>query len=1035
MKELFNRTYPGVDAVLNEILVPVLGDNYETYAEDILRSHPGKAIIATSANIKAIKRIAEFDLDVPLQIFDITMTSNAQLAYSRVNIQRVVRSLMDNYSGALMFFHSEDGQGEWRISFVKKDNSQSNASSSKRYTYLVGEEHSCRTIAERFAILKNKEKTVDSLLEAFSVETMSNEFFDKYKEHYQNFVEFFTGERVVKQGGKWETIKTSQPDSQLIWIFSNDKKAARDFCKKLLGRIIFLYFIQKKGWLGATNGDYQDGDKKFVRHLFDAVETQEVFYSSWLSKLFFETLNKSRENDNFVMPDGKIVKIPFLNGGLFENDFKKDVNIIFPKKLFVDLFNFFDQYNFTIYEDDPNDHTVAVDPEMLGHIFENLLEDNKDKGAYYTPKEIVHYMCQESLIEYLATQLSIENEGIKKALSDFLKNKEFPDELKPFLNGINEALNNVKICDPAIGSGAFPMGLLQEIFSAKQMLYHFEHGTLENFPSAEIKLNIIQNSIYGVDVEKGAVDIARLRFWLSLIIDEELPKPLPNLDYKIVVGNSLVSKLDDDVIDIDWSLDVVSQGIFGVDLAREKVELLKRISEKQKSYFSPKSDKKQLSSEIRNLKIDLLINQLQLMVSTKGNEIRPVGTGKAVTKQLDSYLQTVGWKQHIQKLQNLKNKPNEPLHFFDWKLDFPEVMNPMLVENGHLNSATGFDIVIGNPPYGAKYNEIDKNFFMTKYETAKTISGVQKGSLDTFSLFIESGHRLCNKGSLAYIVPISITSSDSMTGIHNLLENNCSLIKVSSYAVRPQPVFANAVVNTSILFFKRDGLKNDKILSTKMYRKNKNFNLQYLVDNLQFIDVKDVKLIGRYPKISLNIEKQILGKVLSQTTKIRNLIKEEGKPIYYRTTGGRYFKVITNYSTGSTKEKPIFFANQIADVIGAILSSNLFFWFYQIISNNLDLKTYEIESFGIPLTKLNENIISEIKRLYSVYLQDIEQNANIRKTECYANIDFFREYKIGKSKHIIDQIDDLICPLYGLTQKETNFIKNYEIEFRLSDND
>jgi hypothetical protein len=272
-----------------------------------------------------------------------------------------------------------------------------------------------------------------------------------------------------------------------------------------------------------------------------------------------------------------------------------------------------------------------------------------------------------------------------------------------------------------------------------------------------------------------------------------------------------------------------------------------------------------------------------------------------------------------------------------------------------------------------------------------------------------------------------------MTGVHRLLESDCSLIKVSSYAVRPQSVFANAVVNTSILFFNKDGKQNEKILSTKMYRKNKNFNLQYFVDNLQFIDVKDVKLTGRYPKISLKIEKQILKKILSQATKIRDLLKENGNPIYYRTAGGRYFKVITNYPTGSTREKPIFFDNQIADVTGAILSSNLFFWFYQIISNNLDLKTCEIESFGIPLPKFNENLSRDIEQLYSAYLQDIEKNANIRQTERYANIDSFKEYKIRKSKHFIDRIDDLICPLYGLTQAETAFIKNYEIEFRLSE--
>ena len=272
-----------------------------------------------------------------------------------------------------------------------------------------------------------------------------------------------------------------------------------------------------------------------------------------------------------------------------------------------------------------------------------------------------------------------------------------------------------------------------------------------------------------------------------------------------------------------------------------------------------------------------------------------------------------------------------------------------------------------------------------------------------------------------------------MTGVHKLLENNCSLIRVSSYAVRPQPIFENAVVNTSILFFIKDGKQNEKILATKMYRKSKDFNLQNLINNLQFIDVKDVKLIGRYPKISFEIEKSILIKIFAQERNIGKLIMKKGKAIYYRTTGGRYFKVITNYSTGSTKEKPIYFNKKLADSIGAILSSNLYFWFYQIYSNNLDLKTYEIISFGFP--NLDDKIINKLDKLYSDYLTDIEKNANIRTTtgKSNYNVSEFKEYKIGKSKYLIDQIDDIICPLYGLTFEETKFIKNYDIDFRLSE--
>jgi hypothetical protein len=419
------------------------------------------------------------------------------------------------------------------------------------------------------------------------------------------------------------------------------------------------------------------------------------------------------------------------------------------------------------------------------------------------------------------------------------------------------------------------------------------------------------------------------------------------------------------------------------------------------------------------------------MIKTKGIEFKPAESDKKAVAQMERWLQTQRWKNTIAKLQKLKKNTKEPFNHFDWKLDFPEVLNPYLVPD---EKQRGFDIVIGNPPYGAKVNDSEKNYFKLNYKTAKTIKGIQKGSLDTYTLFIELGHNICKKcGNLHYIVPISITSSDSVTGVHKLLEETCSLIKISSYAVRPEPVFENAVVNTSIIFFKKDLLPVKSILSTKMYRKKGELNLKYLLENLQFINVLDVKLSGRYPKISLDIEKQILKKIFNQKIKIRDLIKQKGDPIFYRTTGGRYFKIITNYSTGSTKERPIYFDKNIVNVIGAILSSNLYFWFYQIYSNNLDLKSYEIESFTIPIEKLTDEIIIKLEQIYSSYLADIERNANIRQTTKYANIDSFKEYKIGKSKHLIDQIDDIICPLYGLTKEETEFIKNYEIQFRLQD--
>ncbi|MBP5502978.1 MAG: Eco57I restriction-modification methylase domain-containing protein, partial [Bacteroidales bacterium] len=363
--------------------------------------------------------------------------------------------------------------------------------------------------------------------------------------------------------------------------------------------------------------------------------------------------------------------------------------------------------------------------------------------------------------------------------------------------------------------------------------------------------------------------------------------------------------------------------------------------------------------------------------------------------------------------------------FFLWHTWFADVFNR--------SSNQGFDVVIGNPPYGAKITNDEKDIYEHTYVTAKTIKGIQKGSLDTFTLFIEHGYNIIkSRGTLAYIVPISITSSEASTGVHNLLFENCKEISISSYAVRPEPVFKNAVVNTSIIMFTKTLSKCEKLLSTKMYRKKGNdFSLKQLVNNLKFVNVKGLELMGRIPKIGSDIEKHILMKIKGFKT-LNCFLESNGKPIFYRTSGGRYFKVVTNYPTGSTKEKPIFFKKDFADAIGCILSSSLSFWFYQIYSNNLDWKSYEIENFTIP--DLTEKDIDYLNDIYERYLSDIEDNANVRVTTEKSKylVQNFKEYKIVRSKSIIDGIDDYICPLYGLTKEETEFIKNYELEFRMS---
>lgn len=734
-----------------------------------------------------------------IAVYEVELAENVVLERNRVGLRNLLKPHWKDQDAAFIVYHHPQAKS-WRFSYVselKKFNEAgeyvANNTEPKRYTYVLGENESCLTAAIQFSKLQDKASnaTLDDVKEAFSVEKMSGDFFKEYKERYQDFVQFLTGKRLEELSGKWEEVFKHAPNTQLISIFNNNEKDVRDFCKKLLGRIVFLYFIQKKGWLGVpVKDDWGKGNYNYLSNLFKNCRNPAIFYSEYLSKLFFDTLNQQRPNDTIEIIPGEPCRIPYLNGGLFEEDDQNHRNLVLEAKLFKDLFAFFDQYNFTIYEDDPNDHTVAVDPEILGHIFENLLEDNKDKGTYYTPKEIVHYMCQESLIEYLTTWfegqgytvkqdsfISFDNPAqtsfisanngrtgqgvleiaqtlpqptkhINRSIIEKLLKKQLSDDDKQAViehaDNFNASLDAVKICDPAIGSGAFPMGLLQEIFTAKQTIHSYMHGDLTSFEPAKVKLNIIQNSIYGVDIERGAVDIARLRFWLSLVVDEPAPQALPNLDYKIVVGNSLISKLGDDVIEIDWNIKKhTTLDIFGEQETKSIQNILKQLTQLQKEFFDPSSRKKDQSTKIRDLKIDLLIEQLNLMInSDKVKEQKQSGKVTSLVAKTQHDLQISAWKKQIENLKSLKSQPEKQLEFFDWQLNFADVMNKDVA------SKVGFDIVIGNPPY-VRQERLGQDLKITLKNHYPTIAN---GTADLYVYFFGLGSTLLiEKGVLNFI--------------------------------------------------------------------------------------------------------------------------------------------------------------------------------------------------------------------------------------------------------------------------------------------
>ena len=670
----------------------------------------------------------------------------------KVGLRNLIRPYLGyGFDAALAVFN--DGTN-WRLSLICDLNED--ATSTKRFTYVFGDEKAFyKTPILRFESLRTKANEFLEIKKAFSVEALSDDFFDEYRKQYAEFVKFLTGKEYVKKGNKWVEQETGEPDAQYFTSFKEDDKLVRDYIKKMMGRIVFLYFLQSKGWLA--------GNLHYMHDLFyDASdEVKGNFLDKVLEPMFFGLLNTKPEdrssaplvNEVGVKYIPNADEIPYLNGGLFQQEKIDEVDSVFPAGMFQSLFDFFDSYNFTIDENDPNDAEVGVDPEMLGKIFENLLEDNKDKGAFYTPKEIVRYMCQESLTAYLQT--GIDDAEVKEHIANFVKTndvEELGGASSELAMSIDQKLIDVKICDPAIGSGAFPMGLLRELYACRKSIEIFEEDN-----AADIKRHIIQNNIYGVDIEKGAVDIARLRFWLALIIDEKEPMPLPNLDFKIMQGNSLLESYKG--VDLDVTSKKLKTGkdtkkTRGVlSLGFEETDVQKTIQDLVKSYFS--------------------ITDHTLRAQRR----------QQIDKYVKDYIKVCAEGNHeVQDAVDELEIPND--QFFLWHTYFADVF-----EQG------GFDIVIGNPPYGVSIKD--------DYRKAVVASWGNVPDYEIYYYFIVlAAPLLKEKGIMSYIIPNTFLFNTFAKHFREMLVEKWNVLEILDCT--KFPIFESAVVRNAINLFQKD---------------------------------------------------------------------------------------------------------------------------------------------------------------------------------------------------------------------------------------
>lgn len=1096
-----------------------------------------------------------------IAIFSVALRRGDSVERARTMQRNFVKPLLENSmcAGALVAFYTLEEPEKWRLSFIRLDYEFSKGkvteklTPAKRYSYLVGKGEPCNTAKQRlFPIFNDDENNpdIDELEEAFSVEKVTNEFFQQYCEKYHQLREYLESNDDFMEEARIRNFTSEQ------------------FAKKLLGQIVFLYFIQKKGWLGVdaipvsmTEKEYKNaffargqksreivgsvysqqpdgtykivveklqklsdedeeflagivkgrpwgtGPKDFMRRMFEGCKrVGKNYFDDYLEPLFYTGLNKNRGENGFYSPLHR--RIPFLNGGLFEqldNYEWENNNFNIPNSIFSNadekgkrdadgILDIFDRYNFTMNEDEPMEREVAIDPEMLGKVFENLLDvkDRKSKGAFYTPREIVHYMCQETLINYLVTKTGISETAIRnfilygeylrdedtmktlkvtdangKAHYEFDKNKDLliSEEILSYKKGVNRLkeldnlLSNVKVADLAVGSGAFPLGMLNEIVKARQVLTEYMAIEMNGFQKKsfyayerktyDLKVNTIKNCIFACDIEPSAVDIAKLRLWLSIVIDDEItedagngdfdahskPRQLPNLDCNIICGNSLIDEFKGNKLITESALlnnvsDNSQQSVFqqGVDAMLSKL-----IDLQDKLFFTKDhNDKEEIKAEIQKIYDDIILEQIQ------GDEL-------------------------VEAYNDAKNQSSKP--FILWQLYFPKVFR----DNG------GFDAVIGNPPYGLINKKQNQNtsimadeYELKCYKNNPVYQPAKGGMINVFRLFIcKSFDLLKRDGHISLIFPMAFMCDLSASNLRKFVLDENVIKYLEAFPERDNEnkrVFRSAKMSVCILGaskIKVDGNTRFPVrISTDRYVDVASPNTWMSKNDIELIDsnsltiplmspeeyeilikvCKNSKRMADFSKcftgeIDLSLNKKYVHLENSYAKMLRGAQVQkfyitdnisQGDILYLddvsylqenNTPRSRHHeekRIVMQGITGVNEkyrlkmtiaDEGIFCANSVNYLLCGdktyyflgLMNSHLLNWFFAKLSTNSNVNGYEVDN--IPIKIADTALYEEIEN--AVYLLLREPN----------------------NQEVIQGLDDAVYRIYGLTEEEKEIVE------------
>lgn len=978
-----------------------------------------------------------------------------EMDHSRENDPRITiatdgfRILADHWiHRALVIFKNKESEN-YRLSYLTisldlndKNKPVKKYSNARRYSFYLGTNAKIRT-PEQQLIKKGKIKDTDDLLNRFSVEIVNKQFYLEIAKFFDELVSI-EGQNLILPG-----------------VSETDINIRKSFAVRLIGRTMFCWFLKQKK---SDNGQLVPDE------ILSSKVVSDNYYHNVLEPLFFGILNTSidaRDIRNELFD-----KVPYLNGGLFNpqtDDYyeidrgtftSKYINILkINDKWFKDFFELLETYNFTIDENTVFDQELSVDPEMLGRIFENLLaeinpetgnSERKRTGSFYTPRQIVEYMVDQSLIEYFKTRIGTEEDKINALVSyDINDDNEYPLDHKEKVQ-IIDAIESLKILDPACGSGAYPIGTLQKIVYILQKVDPdctlWLEKKLKGIPDLykqkiinEVKqnpfdytrkLDVIKNSIFGVDIQPIAVDVSRLRCFLTLVVESEIDdtkpnrgiEPLPNLDFKFVCANTLIGLPK-----------AGSTGLF------DDHSGIKELSTIMSEYFSCNSQRK---------------NEIKLKFTNTQKEI--------FGKTISAFGKDAG--ELTLKLTTWNPFTNTSNSWFD-----PEWM---------FGLEDKFDICLGNPPYfvyeGHYKDEIEQIRKINDYENA------YGGKLNAYKLFLAFAPEILKtNGITTFIFQNSFLGDNSAKNIRKYYLEKQQIIKIVSYPERDNPkkrVFESAKMSVCIMIAKKTETNNYQftLLVWNDRDHSSGFSVKYNKKELKDFDPESCKIpliheeekkilekfysienkLGKLAtcyqgEINMSVHKSLLTSNNSLPTVIKgakiqryHLVKHmsQGEEQYLKedeylaanhgakTTHHTFPRIIMQGITGvnesvrlkNTKvSEGIYCAHSCNYILEtelkeiqtnellALLNSKLFNFIFKATSTNSNVNSYEIENLRIPI-KNQSNL--EIFHNIGIYVNEIYQQKVINQ--------------INDTTAIECKIDELVMNLYGLDEEEKEIIRN-----------